>query len=109
MLDIEHHLVIGKTRCEALDGKVFYKPGKEMADILKAWLTDGAPQPPSLADEFVRRFGEVTSRDELESLRIEAGQRKAQLTKPDMLRIKAAIESAEALLPVDVAAQGIAS
>ena len=43
LLDIDHNLIIGKTRCAALDGKVFNKPGKEFADIVKHWLNDGAP------------------------------------------------------------------
>jgi hypothetical protein len=43
MLDIDHNLVIGKTRCDELDGKVFNKPGREVAEILKRWLSDGAP------------------------------------------------------------------
>lgn len=43
MLDTDHNLVIGKTRCPGLDGKVFNRPGKDIADILKAWLTDGVP------------------------------------------------------------------
>jgi hypothetical protein len=43
MLDIDHNLVIGKTRCDELDGKVFHKPGREVADILNRWLSDGAP------------------------------------------------------------------
>lgn len=42
-LDIEHVGVIEKTRCVALDGKIFRKPGQEIAEILRAWLTDGAP------------------------------------------------------------------
>lgn len=47
MLDMDHNLVIGKTRCHALDGKVFTKPGKDVAEILRAWLTDGeAPEIP---------------------------------------------------------------
>jgi hypothetical protein len=45
MLDMEHNLAIGKTRCEELDGRVFHKPGKELAGILRAWLSDGAPAP----------------------------------------------------------------
>lgn len=43
MLDMEHNLVIGKTRCNAIDGKIYHKPGKELADTLKQWLEDGAP------------------------------------------------------------------
>lgn len=42
-LDQAHNGVIGKTRCAAIDGKVFNKPGSELAEILRAWLTDGAP------------------------------------------------------------------
>lgn len=43
MLDQDHNLAIGKTRCGTLDGRVFNKPGKEVADILKSWLSDGGP------------------------------------------------------------------
>lgn len=54
MLDIEHNLVIGKTRCDALDGKVFTKPGKDIAAILRTWLEDGeSPAPPQPAPEPV--------------------------------------------------------
>lgn len=35
--------VIVKTRCPALNGGVYRKPGKDIADILAAWLT-GAPR-----------------------------------------------------------------
>jgi hypothetical protein len=41
-LSIDHQLVISKTRCSALDGKVIPMPGKEIADTLRTWLTDGA-------------------------------------------------------------------
>jgi hypothetical protein len=43
MLDLDHRLVIGKTRCPELDGRVFDKPGEEVARIMLAWLNDGAP------------------------------------------------------------------
>lgn len=42
-LDIDNNMVIGKTRCSALRGKVYQFAGKEVADVLGAWLTDGAP------------------------------------------------------------------
>lgn len=55
-LDIDHVGVISKTRCSALDGKTYKKPGREIAEILVAWLTDGAePAPekePGLAPEI---------------------------------------------------------
>lgn len=42
-LDQENNLVITKTRCKQLNGAVIPKPGENLATILKAWLTDGAP------------------------------------------------------------------
>lgn len=43
----EHHdLIIGKTRCSALDGKVFRGAGADVAKILSDWLTDGTEAPP---------------------------------------------------------------
>lgn len=46
LFDQEHNFVVGKTRCEAIDGKIFNKPGKEFAEAIKAWLEDGAPASP---------------------------------------------------------------
>lgn len=43
-LDIDNILTIVKTRCSALLGGVFHRPGKQIADILKPWL-DGTPAP----------------------------------------------------------------
>ncbi|GAV21581.1 ATP-binding protein [Carboxydothermus pertinax] len=40
-MDIDHNLIISKTRCEALDGLIINKPGEELAKIIKDWLTDG--------------------------------------------------------------------
>ena len=42
-LSPSHSLLVGKTRCPELDGKSFSFPGEDVAEILKAWLTDGAP------------------------------------------------------------------
>lgn len=41
MLDQEHYLSIGKTRCPALDGKLFKNPGADLAAIVKEWLDTG--------------------------------------------------------------------
>lgn len=45
-LNHEHDLIISKTRCRALDGGVYNKAGKEVADILNSWLNDGATPAP---------------------------------------------------------------
>jgi hypothetical protein len=42
-LDTENTFIVGKTRCPQLTGVVVPRPGKEVADTLLAWLTDGAP------------------------------------------------------------------
>lgn len=49
-IDLDNTLVISKTRCSDLAEKAFRKPGKDVADILRAWLSDGSapverPQP----------------------------------------------------------------
>lgn len=53
MLDSDNNLAIGKTRCSEIAGKVFHRPGKDVADILKRWLEDGAQaaveKPPTIA------------------------------------------------------------
>lgn len=42
-INLDNELIITKTRCSVLSQKVFQKPGKDVADILNAWLTTGAP------------------------------------------------------------------
>lgn len=44
-LDQSNYLTITKTRCSALSEMVYHKAGKEVADILKAWLVNGTPAP----------------------------------------------------------------
>lgn len=41
-LDQDNTLVVTKSRCPELAGKVINRPGKEMAEVLKRWLS-GAP------------------------------------------------------------------
>lgn len=42
-MDIDNNAIVTKTRCEELNGGIFRKPGKDVADILTSWLT-GAPR-----------------------------------------------------------------
>lgn len=44
-LNLEHILTISKSRCPELSNQTFLNPGQELAEILTAWLTDGAPMP----------------------------------------------------------------
>lgn len=45
-LDLEHNLIISKTRCKALDGAIVNKPGEELAKTIIDWLTDGVKSEP---------------------------------------------------------------
>lgn len=42
-MDLDHSMVITKTRCRALTDRVIKLPGKELAQEIQAWLSDGAP------------------------------------------------------------------
>lgn len=44
-LSIDHTLTISKTRINSLDGEVFVKPGKDLADKMTAWLNSGTAVP----------------------------------------------------------------
>lgn len=52
-IDIDHQLIVTKTRCPALTDAVMKKPGKELALTLKEWLqgepADPPPAPPVVA------------------------------------------------------------
>jgi hypothetical protein len=45
-LDHKHNMVITKTRCKALDGRVIELPGEDLAKEITTWLSDGAPAAP---------------------------------------------------------------
>ena len=40
-MDIDNRLIVEKTRCPALTGEVIEKPGAEVAETLRVWLSDG--------------------------------------------------------------------
>ena len=41
-MDIDNNMIVSKTRCPQLVGAVIHKPGKDVAETLNAWLTDGS-------------------------------------------------------------------
>jgi hypothetical protein len=50
----ENELIISKTRCPSLAGRVFAKPGAALASEIAAWLSDGAevgPLPPFMPEK----------------------------------------------------------
>jgi hypothetical protein len=40
-MDVDNNLTISKTRCPPLTGRVYNRPGQEVAEIILAWLNDG--------------------------------------------------------------------
>jgi DNA polymerase III delta prime subunit len=51
-MDVDHNLIVSKTRCKALDGKMFKKPeGESLAKPLLSWLNDGAEEAPKPAPQ----------------------------------------------------------
>lgn len=43
-LTTDHAITFSKSRCAALDGRTFTKPGSEVATIISEWLTDLEPE-----------------------------------------------------------------
>lgn len=62
-MDIEHNMIVTKTRCRELDNAVINKPGADVAAKLKRWLTDGAalpePAPEEVRARLVKQSGEL--------------------------------------------------
>jgi RecA/RadA recombinase len=44
-LDMEHNLMIGKTRIDILDGKVYHKATREVSATMLKWLNEGEDKP----------------------------------------------------------------
>ena len=42
-MDGDNKMLVSKTRCPALQARVFCKPGEEVATMLRDWLSDGVP------------------------------------------------------------------
>jgi hypothetical protein len=55
-MDIDNNGIVSKTRCPALNGRVFGKPGRDVANILVEWL-DGEPVQPEQGKEVVSTNG----------------------------------------------------
>src|SRR3990167_4457635 len=55
-MNLDHEMVVSKTRCPALDGQVIMKPGAQVAEILNTWLSDGTPPPPGPSPELVEEI-----------------------------------------------------
>jgi len=100
-LDQENNLVVTKSRCPQLSGQVINRPGAEMAETLKDWLS-GAPEiekPPEV-DKFTLAMNSERERIGLDAFMAMLGNHGyedfAQIPEPkrrDFYRLVAAITS----------------
>lgn len=65
-MNIDHEGIVGKTRCEALDGAVLSKPGADLAETLRDWL-QGEPAPEPTKPEPTKAEKETVEFDDLAS------------------------------------------
>jgi hypothetical protein len=88
-LDHDNNLMIDKTRCPALKGRVFQRAGEDIATVLRQWLTDGAPAvetkktpegPPEWFTELLARFDATESDEQLKATQEHSKQFAKQLT-----------------------------
>ena len=79
-LTFENDMIISKTRCPSLQGKVISRPGAEFSQTLRDWLTDGVePAPPPEVDpaterEFRAEIARLGSSTRLENIDYQTGE-----------------------------------
>lgn len=90
-IDMDHRVVIGKTRCTAIDGKV-YRPGEvgQLAATLTAWLD---PIDPDVADGFAAALNEAGTVARAEWLDRFGGRKPHELRSVDSAAASEFIES----------------
>jgi hypothetical protein len=44
-MDVDHNMMVSKTRCDTIDGLVLNRPGREFGEKLLAWLDEGEAAP----------------------------------------------------------------
>lgn len=74
-IDIEHNMLIGKTRCDELDGQLFHKPGRDVATILHQWLTDGGAPTAEHRKALVQAEDEPKSDDDIAAPLLEMAEK----------------------------------
>jgi len=114
----EATMVVSKSRCPALAGKVIREPGADVAEILRAWL-HGAPVDPeqaakdaesaelvssALTDELVGLYQTCGSRMELQRITKLAKESAPKLSDAQRGRLSLAAQAAKAALPEESAA-----
>lgn len=76
-MDLDHNMIVSKSRCSALADAVFTKPDVSVAHTLRAWLSDGVDAPASKAPE------EPPENEHVDSLREELRLLTAEVRSPE--------------------------
>lgn len=94
----DNDLIIGKTRCSALRGKVFHQAGADVAGLLKGWLDSGEP---GLADQLCTDFRAAADWAAFEAVKARASEatRAGRLAGAERQRVAAVMRVKEAELP----------
>ena len=100
-INLEHEFIVQKTRCSALDGQVFRRAGEDVANILKAWLSDGAAPVARAAlqtpcDAIIAALSLARDAAGISSARDIAKAEWSKLSQAERAHVKDAAESAEA-------------
>lgn len=109
-VNLEHDFMVSKTRCKSLDKSVFRCAGEDVASILKAWLSDGAPAAEratarSLADAVVDALAIVGSAEALAAVRESITREWRGYTNDERRRVHEAAELAKARLAQNASAE----
>jgi len=101
-LDLDHLLMVTKTRCEALDRWVLRPPHnvEKLGEILRAWLSDGAPADPkatlgSEARVLVGLLEAIVAAEPLAGAIASAKKDWKKMSKADQAAVTAAVEAAK--------------
>lgn len=98
-MTIDHKMIVTKSRCVALDGAVIDRPGKQVADVLRAWLSDGATPPaggtpspltpsgrtPIIPAETIGRIADLISQTEMTEYQVRSALARRGVTEISQL------------------------
>ncbi len=93
-LDLDHRLVITKSRCSSLADEVVMKPGPDVALKIRAWLSDGVAKPQTKVDMLELALETAVSASQYEEACAAVSIQWAMFKTPEKLRLKAAKEAA---------------
>lgn len=92
-MDLNNRMVIHKSRYSPLSGLVISKPGADVAEELKRWLTVGKEpvKPRDFGAEILAEIAKVETMADYESIRGRANEQRATLTADQRRAVAAAL------------------